>query len=318
MKRYIIKPETLTACEVFAEASREELRVLLALISTHGLVESIDALADVSRTTKSRAASALMLFCEEGVITEASEDGIIDEFEERLTSRTITEELSIDVAKSIRDENLSALLEECADIMGKPTLTNPEIKSISALVTQYSLSVEYIAILCQNMKKASSRFTVQKLVNKAISLSERGIDCAERLEQYLIEAERMSPAAYEYCRALGIYRKPSERELEYFERWDKEFGYSVEIIKEAFGITTINTAKTSFRYMDRILSDWHAAGCKTVEECRRHSESRPKSDSAAQKRAKSVPEKPRYGDFDVEDAFAKALKRSYGTDTEEK
>ena len=318
MKKYIINLVSLCEREVFSEASREELRVLLALISLGGVTEGAEALAAAAGTTKSRALSALMLFTEEGIITEASEDGIIDEFEDRLAQNVITEERSVDVAKSIRDENLSSLLEECADIMGKPTLTNPEIKSISALVTQYSLSAEYIAILCQNMKKAGSRFTVQKLVNKAISLSSRGIECAERLEQYLIEAERMSPAAYEYCRALGIYRKPSERELEYFERWDRDFGYSVEIVKEAFGITTINTAKTSFRYMDKILSDWHAAGCKTVEECRRHSESRPQSEKSSPKRVKSVPEKPRYGDFDVEDAFAKALKRSYGADTDEK
>ena len=318
MKKYIINLVSLCEREVFSEASREELRVLLALISLGGVTEGAEALAAAAGTTKSRALSALMLFTEEGIITEASEDGIIDEFEDRLAQNVITEERSVDVAKSIRDENLSSLLEECADIMGKPTLTNPEIKSISALVTQYSLSAEYIAILCQNMKKAGSRFTVQKLVNKAISLSSRGIDCAERLEQYLIEAERMSPAAYEYCRTLGIYRKPSERELEYFERWDRDFGYSVEIVKEAFGITTINTAKTSFRYMDKILSDWHAAGCKTVEECRRHSESRPQNEKSSPKRAKSVPEKPRYGDFDVEDAFAKALKRSYGADTDEK
>jgi DNA replication protein DnaD len=69
--------------------------------------------------------------------------------------------------------------------------------------------------------------------------------------------------------------------------------------------------------MDKVLSGWHAKGLSTLEECRAANSV---SKAAAEKptptrpKAKSKPEKPRYGDFDVNDAFAKALERSYGED----
>ena len=70
--------------------------------------------------------------------------------------------------------------------------------------------------------------------------------------------------------------------------------------------------------MDKVLTVWHEAGCKTVEECRALAASekakaeKDRADSqAARKKSKTEPEKPRYGDFDINDAFKAALERSY-------
>lgn len=312
-KKYTVRLDCLLDKDVFGDASSAELRVLLALVASGGTVESIEDLAEKSQATRPRCAAALALWEEEGIIFESLQPKIIEEFCERLTPDIIIEEPARTVAENLRDENLKGLIDECAEIMGKAALTTPEVKTICALVTQYGLSAEYIAILCQNMHKNTSKLTVTKLSNKAIKLADKGIDTVEQLEQYIIETEKMSPAAYEYCRALGIHRRLSERELEFFERWDKEFGFSVEIIKEAYSLTTINTSGTSFRYMDKILSSWHEAGCKTAEECRKRAESVPNSEKATPKRAKPRKDAPtpRYGDFDIEDAFKMALERSY-------
>ena len=68
--------------------------------------------------------------------------------------------------------------------------------------------------------------------------------------------------------------------------------------------------------MDKILTAWHEAGCKTLAECVAH-QGEQKSTAEEPKRAKkSEAPKLRYGDFDIDDAFQKALNRSYGTPTD--
>ncbi len=321
MKKYIIDGKALTGSAVFREATREELRVLLALMSQGGIFESAEELSVLAQVTKSRTLAALTLFEEEGIISESDSPTrgtgteIIEEFEERITKGMILEEPSARVAQSIRDEALAEVFEELCRQMKTSSFSTPESKAITALVTQYSLSPDYIATLAKHMREKGRALTVNLLVNKAIHLSGKGIDTAERLEEYFKDSEKMSAAAYEYCRVLGIHRKLSDSELSYFERWDRELGYSVEIIKEAFNLATINTSKVSIPYMDRVLTAWHNAGCKTVEECKRESAAgRENTKSSPKRSSKTVPETPRYGDFDVEDAFMKALERSYSTE----
>ena len=82
---------------------------------------------------------------------------------------------------------------------------------------------------------------------------------------------------------------------------------------------TSNTSATgvSLKYIDTILSRWHACGCKTVAECRAqnerdgHGRTDKKGDVGTKKRAE---QKPKFVDFDVDAAFMRALERSYGND----
>jgi DNA replication protein DnaD len=71
--------------------------------------------------------------------------------------------------------------------------------------------------------------------------------------------------------------------------------------------------------MDKILTEWHEAGCKTLEECRAHEEKNKADRREAYKpktkpREKEKPKPPRYGSFDVDEAFRAALKRSFSDD----
>ena len=72
--------------------------------------------------------------------------------------------------------------------------------------------------------------------------------------------------------------------------------------------------------MDKVLTHWHEVGCKTLDECIRLNEREHAQMDAERQAPKppSIPRKkptPRYGDFDVNDAFEKALLRSYGEDS---
>jgi DnaD/phage-associated family protein len=140
----------------------------------------------------------------------------------------------------------------------------------------------------------------------------------EALEAYIAEKEAsLGGVEWEFRRLLGIYgRSLSPSERAYFKKWSEEYDYSVTVVGEAFDIAVLNTkdGKADLRYMDSVLTDWHTAGCRTVTECRARCEAKrlEVKQTEPKKKSKTVAQAPRYGNFDVQDAFEKALERSYG------
>ena len=320
---YRVLPLSVTSSPAFAEASADELRVLLALIEAQGDFGSESALAKKAGVSRARCMGALAFWEEAGVIKR--DDGsprVSEEFGERLKEGEIFEEESLVVAERIRDENLAEVLDECARLMGLAVLSNTEIKQITALNTQYSLSAEYIMTLAADMA-SRGRLRAARLTSEAIKLAGSGVDNVELLEIYIKNRQENSGAEWEIRRIMGIYNRTlTKSERERFARWSNEFGYSAEIITEAYDIAVDATGgKNVSAYMDKILTAWHEAGCKTVSEClaKREGDRATLSEakSAPKKKAKSSADTPRYGNYDINDAFNKALARSYGESGEE-
>ena len=107
-----------------------------------------------------------------------------------------------------------------------------------------------------------------------------------------------------------------------------DFGYGIEIISAAYGAATKTVSSSvPFSRMDRILTEWHEAGCKTVDECLTKGE-----EARAAKRENEKPETPdtpkrekrtkpnetnaKFNDFDTEDALMAAILRSYSDESE--
>ncbi len=325
--KYRIDRIRVIGSAAFSEASREELRVLLALIELSGEVESAEELANAAMISPARCKAALAFWEESGVIcTDDGEPKIIEEFEERLVRGEIDEVPAVKVAESIRDEGLALMIQEVAVLIGQPCLSNVDVKNLTALYTQYSLSPDYIATLAYHLS-VKGYLTVKRLCDEAIRLCNSGCDTSEALEAYIADIELTSGAEWEFRRLLGIYgRALSVSERRYFKRWSEEFGYSVSIVSLAYDIAVLNTrsGRGDLRYMDSILTSWHEAGCKTVNECRERIEAdkaRKNAEAAARggkKAAKSTPETPRYGNFDIDEAFNNAVARSFseGNDDE--
>ena len=313
---YITSPIELTDKEAFIEASREELRVLLALIECGGKLDSAATLAKRAQVSSARTSAALVFWEEAGVIKKSSAQTITEEFEERIELGKIREVSAKDTANSIRDAGLADMISECATLMQRAALNSAEIKELTALHDQYALSEEFIVTLAAYIAE-HGKLTVTKLTNKAIQLTEREIDTPEALEHYIAERESESEAEREFRKLFGIYgRAPSKTEKECFNKWSRDYGYFTEIVGEAYDIAVTNATRGHLTYADKLLTRWFETGCRTVAECRvqyEKDEAEKKNKKAAEKPAKKPAEKERYGDFDPEEAFLKALERSYGT-----
>lgn len=345
---YQILFRPLCRCDGYTELTAEELRVFVALIENGGRLDSLDLLATSAGVSISRCRSALTMLDAIGIIKEenTSEIGrgngdtivkdesnsgneadtdehktfsVTDEFEYRLRHGEIESVSSVEVARSIRDSGLAEMYSECERLFGR-TLNTEETKILEGLHTQYGLSPEYILTYASYLS-TKHKVNPQMLKTSAIKMFERGYDTVEALEGYIERAEKENGDVWELKRMLGINNRTlSDAELKYVNRWYGDFGFSSEIISEAYGISAIGTSKLSFPYMDKILEKWHEAGCVSLEDCRklveREREEAKATAAEKKKRAKpkAEPKKPRYGSFDVDEAFRAALNRSFGDD----
>lgn len=325
MTEYSLNISGLVGKECFTDASREELRVLLAIISEGGRVSDIESLGLISGTSRARAAASIAFWEDAGIIAEKAEDATADNVTEEYENDEEPEVSSINVALEIKNKGLSSLLAECARLMGKPLLSSTETKKIVNVYVQYSLNEEYIITLAAFLKERNM-LSAMRLVSDAERLVKSGIDCTEELEIYLAKKAKLSEAEWMYKKFFAIYDRPlSEDESERAERWFCTYGYGEGIVGLAYSITTTNKGRLEIPYMDSIVTGWFNSGCKTVEDCRAENEKfkgewnrqNATADESAKPQRRRTKEKPRYGDFDVADAFAKALERSYGSSDDE-
>lgn len=320
---YRIDRLSVVGKSAFTEASKEELRALLALIELGGIAESEASLASAASISPARCKAALAFWEESGVIIPSGEHTVSDEFEDRLVRGEIDERPATEVAVSIRDESLSSMIDECARLLGQACLPNSDVKNLTALHTQYSLSADYIVTLAAHLAGRGT-LTVRRLCNEAIRLQGKGCDSTEALEAYIKDMEDSTGAEWEFRRILGIYgRNLSASEKKYFKKWSEEFGYSVGVVSEAYDVAVLNTktGRGDLRYMDSVLTGWHEAGCRTISECRERLEAdklrREGEKSEARKPRGTKADPPRYGNFDIQKAFDDAVARSFGEMSEE-
>ena len=326
MTKYKIDIKGLSERECFADASKEELRVLLALLSENGNLSDTAALASLAKTSKARAMASVAFWQEAGVLSEigtnATDENIYEEYE----SREEPEETALDIAKEIKKQDLASLLSECARLMGKPMLSTAEAKAIVSVYTKYALNEEFIITLAAFLKE-KKKLSARRLALDTENLIKKGVSCLEELEIYLAKMANLSDAEWEYKRFFNIFDRPlSDDESERAEKWFCTYGYSAEIIGLAYSITTTNKGRLEIPYMDSIIAGWYNGGCKTIEDCKAQNEkfkedwrteNLQKCDTSAPESKRKKKEKPRYGDFNVADAFSKALERSYGSSDDE-
>lgn len=319
MLDYSILPLSVTSKDAFTEASREELRVLIALVEANGRVNDIKTLAKMASVSNPRATSALAFWEEASVISESDAPRtptITEEFEERLTKGEIKERTADEVATLIRRDSLSEMIAECASLMGRSALNTAEIKDLTALYEQYSLSVEYIITLAAHLS-TGGKLTVTRLVNKAIQLVEKEVETLETLESYIADIESTSETEHQLRSIFGWWNRAlSKTEKDYFKKWSHDYGYFADIVGEAYDIACANATRGHAKYVDKLLTAWFEAGCRTLAECRKKYDAdeaaRREAKVAEKKSTKAKPAPTRYGEYEVEDAFMKALERSYG------
>lgn len=120
--------------------------------------------------------------------------------------------------------------------------------------------LEYVVEHCVQGGHTSIRY----IETVAISWHEKGFATVEQAKAY---ASGFTKNSFSVMRAFGLTgRNPGETEQQMIERWFGEYGFTKEVVLEACNRTMEATHNPSFRYADRILSDWRKAGVHSLND----------------------------------------------------
>lgn len=145
----------------------------------------------------------------------------------------------------------SQLLFVAESYIGRP-LTVSELKSILYFSDCLHFSddlIDYLIQYCVDRGKKDFKYIEAVALNWAQS----GVTTPKQAEKF---AARYDKSVYTIMKELGKSSAPTSKELEYINRWIKEYGFSTDIIAEACERTVMATDSHRFEYAEGILSSW--------------------------------------------------------------
>jgi len=167
------------------------------------------------------------------------------------------------------DENMAQLLFVAQTYIGKP-LTPSDMKTILYMSDVLGFSddlIDYLIQYCVDRGKKDFRY-MEKV---AINWAQDGIQTPKQAEKASLKYDK---SVYAIMNELGKTSSPTTKELEFINRWIKEYGFTNDIIFEACSRTVLATDKHRFEYADGILSNWkkenihHKSDIKKLDERR--------------------------------------------------
>lgn len=148
-------------------------------------------------------------------------------------------------------EGSAQLLFIAQTYVGKP-LSVSDVKTIYFMWDVLHFSddlIDYLIQYCVERGKKDFRY-MEKV---AINWAEEGITTPKQAQKAAAKYEK---SVYSVMNALGKSSTPTTKELEYINRWAKEYGFTNDIIIEACERTVLATDKHRFEYAESILSSW--------------------------------------------------------------
>ena len=135
-------------------------------------------------------------------------------------------------------------------------LTRNDMETILFMYDKLGFSADLIDYLVQHcVERGKKGFRYMEKV--AISWAEQGITTPKEAQ----ESSRIyDKTVYTIMKALGKNSAPAPKELEYINKWTKEYGFLLDVIQEACDKTVMTTDTHRFAYADGILNRWYRAG----------------------------------------------------------
>ncbi len=159
---------------------------------------------------------------------------------------------SADRLREFKDrQDTAQLLFIAESYIGKP-LTPSEMKTILYFTDVLHFSddlIDYLLQYCVERGKKDFKY-IEKV---AVNWAEEGISTPKQAQRI---ASRYDKNVYAIMNELGKNGSPTAKEMEYIDRWLKEYGFSTDIIFEACQRTVLATDKHRFEYAEGILSSW--------------------------------------------------------------
>ena len=135
-------------------------------------------------------------------------------------------------------------------------LTRSDMETILFLYDRLGFSTDLIDYLVQHcVERGKKDFRYMEKV--ALAWHEQGIMSPADAQS---ASRKYDKVVYTIMKSLGKNTDPAPKELEYINKWTKEYGFWLDVIQEACDKTVMTTDRNRFAYADGILTKWYQAG----------------------------------------------------------
>ncbi len=163
------------------------------------------------------------------------------------------------------------------------TLNTNEIKTIYYIQDDLEFSEDLLDYLLQYCVSAGKKdFDYVRKI--AMGWHDKGVTTPEEARLESVAHKN----AYSIMRELGMTNAPTQVELQFFDKWQTEYGFSLSIITEACRRTVLQTQNKRLQYCDGILRKWHDSGAKTLEDIKKLDETFGKATNAGSQGGNTV------------------------------
>lgn len=159
-------------------------------------------------------------------------------------------------------KELKSLFFIAEQYLGK-TLTKTDIDTITYFYDGLEMPADLIEYLIESCVENGHR-NIHYIQKVALSWYDEGI---KNIDAAKNRAQSYNKNCYTILNAFGIKnRGPADTEVDFIRKWTDEFGFTLDIVREACNRTIAATHQPSFEYADTILQRWMQAGVHTLDD----------------------------------------------------
>lgn len=160
------------------------------------------------------------------------------------------------------DKEFSNLLYAVQQLLGK-TFNNMECERFAYFYDVLEMSADLLEYLVEYCADNNHR-SIYYIEKVALNWYQMEIRSREEAKSYVAQ---YSPYMSAILKAFGFSNRTlAPVEQEYVKRWFKEYGFDIELVKEACNRTIKATGSASFPYADKIISGWKKAGVRSLKD----------------------------------------------------
>lgn len=192
-------------------------------------------------------------------------------------------------AAGAQDPKFSLLQGEISRRLGR-VLTSEELKTLLAIRDYLKLPPEVVSMALTYCLQRNEYYNQTHGTNRTVSMrtlekecyawANRGIVTLEGASEYISRNLQMLSPEGQVKKALQLDRPLVDSERQYIRSW-LDMGFSPDAISLAYEKTVLSTGKLAWRYLNKILLNWHEKGLHTPEQIRSGDAPRPDTASAS-------------------------------------
>lgn len=193
------------------------------------------------------------------------ERGITESLVHKINLERTPDFAPVEIARTVRgSEEADYLFKHCEMLYGRP-LKHNEQRTLMLILEDACLPVEVALILvdyCFSVNKATPAY----MRTMASEWAESEISTIGKAERRVEELKRLEGAVGRFKKMFEVNSVFSKQQKDNIEKWVNVYGFSDEMINEAYQITLNGAGKLSFPYMNKVLESWFSKGIKTKEQ----------------------------------------------------